>query len=432
MPANAAQRHAVVLGGGFAGLLSARVLADHFERVTLVEKDALANGLAPRKTAPQGAHVHGLLTRGRDIFEALFPGITNELVQGGASHVGIKDVRIYVFGWRKLYDADERILSMTRPFLETSLSRRVRGLNKVSVLEGTEAIALLGDARRVSGVRVRDASEERELAADLVVDARGRISNLPDWMKQIGAEGPAYETSPLSSVYCSCLLEPKPGAQRPLLHQVVEFEDKIGVLLFPVEQNRVLLSIGANASVAMPKTYDEVLAFLQRLPVPDAYDAVKPLTPVTPLAYSRFTASVRRQYDRLSNPPEGIVALGDAVASFNPIFGQGMTVAAIEAEWLSTCLQKGDPAEQGFAKSYYAGLKPIVDIAWNAPALEAMRNNPVGLGVGTRFLLWYTERVQRAATRSAHVSRAMMQVQNMLAPPTKLFSPSVFWRVLFS
>lgn len=432
MTATGRQGHAVVLGGSISGLFAARALTDRFARVTIVERDVLAAGFDPRKATPQGAHVHALLARGREIAERFLPGATKELVDGGAVLAGIEDARIYVCGWRKPYDGADQILSMTRPFFEWTLARRVVALPGVSVLEKTEATALTHAATRATGIVVRDANGEREVAADLIVDARGRASNLADWMKAAGFEPPPHETSPLASVYCSYLGEPAPGSARPKLHQIANFEEKIGVLIFPVERGRVLVSLGANAKVALPKTHDEMLAFLKTLPVPNAYDAAKTLTPVTPLAFSRFTASVRRNFDALSHPPDGIVAIGDAVASFNPIFGQGMTVAAIEAEWLADCLKQNDPAAPGFAKAYYAGLKPIVDIAWGAPDLEAKRNNPKGQNWPTRFMLWYTERMQRAATRSVVVSKALMRVQNMMAPPTLLFSPGIFIRVLFA
>jgi 2-polyprenyl-6-methoxyphenol hydroxylase-like FAD-dependent oxidoreductase len=212
---------------------------------------------------------------------------------------------------------------------------------------------------------------------------------------------------------------------------VAKFEDKLGVLIFPVEQNRVLVSLGANAKLAVPKSQDDLLAYLRNLPVPNAHDAVKPLRPLTPVSHSRFTASVRRNYHALKRLPRGIVAIGDAVASFNPIFGQGMTVAALEAEWLGRCLEKTPPTDENFPQTYYAGVKPIVDLAWGPPDLEARRANPAAQNWIVRLLLWYTERLQRAATRNVYVSRTMLRVQNMIEPPAKLFAPPMVLRVLF-
>lgn len=414
-------------------MLSARVLSDHFSQVTLIEKDRLAASGEVRKFAPQGSHVHALLSRGRAILDSLFPGLVTELVDGGASLVGFNEAKIYVLGWRKRVDAPEHILSMTRPFLEWAVARRVRGLNNVTVLQECDAVDVLGSPARVTGVQIREANgETRSLESDLIVDARGRISNLSNWLKQLGGEAPAIETSSLASVYCSYMLEPRPGAQRPPLFQVARFEEKLGVLIFPVEGGRVLLSMGANAQMRMPKTHEQMLSILQTLPVPDAYLAVKDMVPLTQPAFSRFSASVRRRFDKLAKPPEGIVAIGDAVASFNPIFGQGMTVAALEAEWLGKCLAKHDAAKKGFEKSYYRGVQPIVELAWGFPDLESKRGSPAAQSPMTRFLLWYTKRLQIAATRNTHVSYTMARVQNMIAPPTALFSPSIISRVLFS
>ena len=424
--------HAVVLGGSIAGLLAARVLAGHYKRVTIVEKDHLANKPVPRTGIPQGAHVHGMLARGLGIVETMFPGLTAELQRGGAGLVGPHDVRIFILGWRKTHDSRLKILSTTRPFLEWSIANRVRALANITINDDTEAVALKGSKEQITGVVVRNGETIRDLQADFIVDARGRASNLADWMKALGLPPPPHETSPLSSVYCSYLLEPLPGRPRPGLHQVANFEEKMGVLIFPVEGGRLLLSLGANAKHPMPKTHEEMLDCLKALPVPDAYLAIKDLRQVTPLTYSRFTASVRRNFDALSELPRGIVAIGDAVASFNPIFGQGMTVAALEAQCLDNCLRESDPSTDGFAKAYYAAIKPTVDLAWAPPDLEAKRNNPAAQSRVTRFLLWYTERMQAAATRSAFVSKTIAEVQNMVAPPASLFTPGMFFRVLFA
>ncbi len=425
-------RRAVVLGGGIAGLLAARVLSDRFDHVTIVEKDVLAKGPDVRKTVPQGAHVHGLLARGCQIIERLFPGITAQLIAEGTSPVGVDDARIYILGWRKTYTGDDKILSMTRPFLEGVLARRVLSIANVTAVEQSDAFELVGTAARVTGVNLRNESGTQELTADLIVDARGRSSNLSDWMRALGTPSPPHETSPLASVYCSYLLEPRRGEKRPAPHQVARFEDKTGVLLFPVEGGRVLLSLGSNVNAKLPQTHEEMLTLLKTLPVPDAFLAANELSPITTPLYSRFTASVRRRFDRLAHPPEGIVAIGDAVASFNPIFGQGMTVAALEAEWLESCLSRDDPAKSGFAKAYYAGVQPIVDRAWGLPDLEARRENPSAQSAAIRFALWYTKRMQNAASRSAHISKTIARVQNMLEPPRALFKPSVFLTVLFA
>ena len=317
--------HAVVLGGSIAGLLAARVLSDHFDRVTIVEKKRLASDGEVRHAAPQGAHAHGMLARGLEIIEGLIPGFTADLAQRGATLIGANDVGIYIAGWRKPHANPLKVLVATRPFIEWGLVRYVRAVPNIAVIEDAEAVGLTGDAARVTGAKLAD----RTLKADFIVDARGRRSNLADWMKVLGAEPPPHETSPLGSAYCSYLLEPKPGAARPRTLQVAEIKDKIGAIIFAVERNRIQLSLGANTDIRVPQTHEEMLAFLrERLPVPDAYLAIKDLVPVTAPAHSRFTASVRRNFDVLGRPPEGIVAIGDAVASFNPIFGQGMTVAA--------------------------------------------------------------------------------------------------------
>ncbi len=422
------KRHAVVLGGSIAGLLAARVLSDHFDRVTIVEKERLASDGEVRHAAPQGAHAHAMLAKGLDTIEGLFPGFTADLVDHGATIVGANNVSIYVLGWRKQHKNPLKILIATRPFIEWGLARHIRRQPKVQILEDTEATGLMGDAKRVTGIKIADRTRD----ADLIVDARGRRSNLADWMKAAGAATPPHETSPLASAYCSYLLEPKPGTERPRPMQVADFHAKMGLLIFTVENNRIQVSLGANAKLPLPQSHEEMLALARdRLPVREGYDAIKDLVPITPLAFSRFSASVRRNFDALPDLPEGIVAIGDAVASFNPIFGQGMTVAALEADALSKCLAANDPSQDGFARAYYKAIRPIVDAAWGFPDLEAKRNNPKAQPAAIRFLLWYTERMNGTASRSVQVSEAIARVQNMLAPPATLFRPDIFARVMW-
>ena len=423
-----ARGHAVVLGGGIAGLLAARVLSNRFERVTIIERDRVASNGEPRASIPQGHHVHGLLARGLQVIEDLFPGFANALQAEGAVLVGTEDVRIYIDGWRKAHDHPLKVLTATRPFLEWGVARRVRALPNVTVMDQTEAQSVVGTRERITGVIVNGGAA---LTADLLVDARGRRSNLADWMKSLGAESPPHETSPLSSVYCSYLLEPAAGSERPPALQVVNMERRLGVLIFPVERGRVLLSLGSSAGQSIPRSHEEMLIFARdSFPVPDAWEALKNLRPISEPQFSRFTASVRRNFNQLSRLPAGVVAVGDAVASFNPIFGQGMTVAALEADWLARHLDANDPSTEGFAKAFYAGLKPIVDVAWGAPDLEAKRNNPEAQSRTTKFLLWYTARMQRVASRSAEVSKTIALVQNMLLPPAAMFKPATFIRVL--
>ncbi len=247
--ASANRRHAVVLGASIAGLLAARVLADRYERVSIIERDRLPNAPCLRKFVPQGAHVHGVLSRGLGIMEGLFPGLTGELVAGGAGLIGTEDVQIYIKGWRKHHDSPLKVVTLTRPFLEWTLANRVRALAGVAIADGSEAVRLEGSADCVSGVTVRNDNGEDSLTADFIVDARGRASNLADWMMNFDLQSAPHETSPLGSVYCSCLFEAVSSDSKPMALQIVKFEDKLGALVFQVEGGRVLLSVGANAEV---------------------------------------------------------------------------------------------------------------------------------------------------------------------------------------
>jgi 2-polyprenyl-6-methoxyphenol hydroxylase-like FAD-dependent oxidoreductase len=201
--------HAAVAGGSMAGLLATRVLADHFERVTLIERDVLPSNSEARKGVPQGRHAHVLLVRGQGIMESLFPGLTEELCAAGAVRVGVPEFAwLHAGHWRVRYHSDLSFLAMSRPLLETTIAKRVRALPNVTIQDGTRVEGLRHDReRRITGLHTRSLSPYRpadEIEAELVVDATGRGSATPRWLKELQFDAPRVDQ--IAAPVTKCIL----------------------------------------------------------------------------------------------------------------------------------------------------------------------------------------------------------------------------------
>jgi 2-polyprenyl-6-methoxyphenol hydroxylase-like FAD-dependent oxidoreductase len=429
-------RHAIVAGASMAGLLAARVLADHFERVTLSERDELPNRPEARKGVPQGRHVHVLLARGLEVLESLFPSISDELRSAGAVNVnsGREIAWHHAGGWRTNYDSDICLLAMTRPLLESRVAERVRALPNVTLLENERVVGLRSHQGAVTGVEV---GRHEGLDADLVVDATGRGSAMPKWLEQLGCSAPATDEIPVPLTYSTCqfrrgdrapdwraLLVTAPGARRT-------------GFAWAIEDHRWLVTLAGLFDEPAPRDHEAFLAFAGSLPVSDLHEEICDLEPLSdPLRY-RFPGSRWRRYDRLKTLPAGLIATGDAVCSFNPVFGQGMTVAALEAETLAQALPhaaSGGRLDPQFPHRWYRQIGSVIDVAWQGVCLEDLRfpeladRNPATL----RPLQWYVDRVHRATHRSAAATEQFYRVIGFLDPPTALFRPRVIAEALLA
>ena len=451
----AAQRHghAIVIGASLAGLLAARVLADHFAAVTLVERDSLPDGFAPRRGVPQGRHTHGLLARGQATVEALFPGLVDDLVAGGAVPGDIAaDGRWYqTGGYRPRFASGLAGLAMTRPYLEGQIRRRVHALPNVACQANcaVRALVAIDDHARVSGVTLeRHAAgaptvmhagvtagvTAETLFADLVVDAGGRGSRAPAWLEALGYGRPAEERVTIGVGYTTRLYRRRPddlpGASYAAVLPTPPRETRMGAL-FPVEGERWMVTLGGWLGDHAPGDEAGFLAFARSLPAPDIAEVIARAEPLDEPAMHTFPASLRRRYERLPRVPDGYLAIGDALCSFNPIYAQGMTVSALQATTLDRCLREQRDGLAGLPRRFYRRVATVIDVPWQIaagadfayPAVEG-RKVP-----GTDALNWYVGWVQRAANRDPRVYRAFLEVTNLLKPPPSLFAPRVAWRV---
>lgn len=441
-------RHAVVVGGSLAGLLAAHVLADHADRVTIVERDRLPDGPEPRGGVPQSRHTHVLIPGGQRAYDALLPGFCEELMALGAPRVGAPSdlVQWQAGRWFRRTEETAHFISPTRPLLEWLVRRRVLANPRIEVVQGTETVGLVGDASRVRGVLLRERGaaavavgrEPQRLAADLVVDASGRGSKAADWLTAIGAEPPVEETLETGLAYATRFYradEDGSGDSDVRGHFIVPNPGQtFGAVVLPAEGDRWMVTLSGLRGAEPPLDDRGFTEFADRLPhsiTRDWLDAAKADAPA--LAY-RTTANIRRRYDRPGRRPAGFLATGDAQCVFNPIYGQGMTVAAFSALALRDALgeNRRTPTTERVQKAMYAASRQAWDISAGSD-----KNMPTASGsaarstVADRVAGWYLGRVEARAPGDPAVGRVFRDVLYLTHPVSALFAPRIAKAVLF-
>lgn len=426
---------AVVIGASMAGLTAARVLAEHYDRVMVFDRDALPLAAEPRRGVPQGRHAHGLLPGGHQALEDLFPGLTQALLDRGA----VQGSSRYFFGGGYFcrVRSDSKGLFVSRPLLETEVRSRLLALPNVRIAEGYDAQALLAsdDGARVTGVRLtrrEDPSAEELVAADLVVDASGRGSRAPAWLEALGFARPETELVEVKMGYSSRLYRRDPDHLDGdlMINVAPTLANRRACGLMAQEDDRWIVTLAGYFGDFPPTDEAGYLEYARSLPVPEVYELIRSATPLTDPVPFRFPANQWRHYERLPRFPEGFLVFGDAIASFTPIYGQGMSVAALEALALRACLAQGTA---GLARRFFAGASKVVGVAWSITV-----GGDLGLtGAGARqphakrLIAWYLGKLQFAARRDAALALAFLKVGGFLAAPPSLLRPDRVLRVLW-
>lgn len=437
------ERHAVVVGGSLAGLLAAHALAGHADRVTVVERDRFPDGPLSRPGVPQGRHPHVLLKGGQQALEALLPGFLDELQEAGAPRVGMpSDMVMWQNGrWFRRYPASTHIYTGSRAQLEELVRRRVLADPVISVVDGTDVVGLLGDASRVRGVLLRERSGDahtpsRPLEADLVVDASGGGTKAPQWLTGIGAEAPQEETIDTGLAYASRVYRGRSGVLdgETLGYYVYPGPDQVhGGGALPLEDGSHLVIVSGLRGDEPPTGDEEFVTYTKRLAHPLLDRWLADAEPLSPAFGYRRTANVRRRYD-LPGRPAGFLATGDALCTFNPIYGQGMAVAAMTAVALRDALaeRRRTPTTRRVQQALLAASRQAWDISAGA---DRKMPGAVGTGLGggpaDQVAGWYLRRVQERAAGDPVVGGAFRAVLTLSAPVSALFAPPVVRAVLF-
>lgn len=435
-------RRAVVLGGSIAGLLAARVLSDHADEVLVLERDDVApsgvfgGAQGPRPGVPQGTQMHALLEAGRRRFDTWFPAFGAELVTDGATLADTgRQLHSYLDGRRKVLVDGVEMISATRPFLEAHLRRRVSSLGNLRLVNGRVCgLTFAGD--RVSGVRYTgtgsDARAEEVVDSDLVVDATGRASRIGTWLREGGWPESAMRRMHVDLGYATALFRRPEGRHDTTLAQSLATlpDGRLRVsTMGRVEGDRWIVLTAGYGDDRPGHGSEEFLLRCKQDPAAAFRHLAEDGEPIgEPVGY-RHPDNRRRDFHRLDRFPAGLVATGDALASFNPIYGQGMASAALHASCLEAYLESGQSLRDP-AWSYFKRTRAVVDDAWQTSTLNDLKlphvtgPRPPGFKVASRL----SDLVVRASVTDQVVHRRVLDVMHMLSSATTLMRPGTLLR----
>lgn len=422
--------HAVVLGAGMAGLLAARVLSEFYKSVTVVERDRLADHPGERRGVPQDRHLHNFLGRGTQVLAELFPGLLDELAAAGAVVVSDGDLsRFYTRVRRcelkrsgRLADPAALTLCLaTRPFVEFHVRQRVRVLPNVTFVDGHEILEPIAVGDAVTGVRIvnRDNGMVAALEADLVVDAMGRAARTPAFLDGLGYGRPSETRSTTALGYSSQRFRIPHGRIAEQLVAINQGLGRPGALLMACEHDTWMLAVGrptddggAPADVATMLT-----VAAEALPRSIA-DRLRCAEPVGEIATFRNPAAVWRRYERMPKFPRGLLVIGDGLCSLNPVYGQGMTMAALQAVALRDCLRGGD---RDLARRYFHAAATDIGPTWARNQANDHVPSPTHKpSMRQRLRRRMVNATLIASAYDITVTERLLRVVHLIDPPTRL------------
>ncbi|MFJ2095502.1 NAD(P)/FAD-dependent oxidoreductase [Streptomyces sp. NPDC087901] len=431
--------HAIVIGAGIAGLLAARALSETFQQVDILERDRLPSTCKPRPGVPQGRHAHALQARGLQLFEEFFPGLQDELSKAGAPLVDFcAHARLQLPGGAPPPATSGIFIQpVSRPFLEKAVRDRVARIPGVRIRDQIAVMGLLQDPadRRVTGVRLKHRSPQHRpdeyLRADLVIDASGRGSHLPDWLAALGLPRPAETIVDANVAYVTrhFAADPDhPGDWLALFETPRAPDFPRGCFALRTEGNQLIVTLQGAAGDHPPKDEQGFQTFLESL----AHATVNTIAQMVPLsAPYRYahTANRRRHLKSVRPWPDGLIALGDAACVFNPVYAQGMTVAALQTLALRDLLECHEL--HGIASAFQRRsahitrwpwlMATLSDLGWTADASTSLL---------LRAAQWYLGRWYALIPHHPDMFQDFARVVNMLCGPGVLARPRHLWRII--
>ncbi len=432
-------KRVVIVGGSIAGMLAAAAVKEHVDSVEILETHELPTGPEPRTGVPQAAHIHWLQAGGAEAINFLLPGSIDLLMAAGAKRIPVTtDMVIFSpEGWyRRWQRATHYVITASRDLTDFVVRDQVLKDPRVTVRTQAKVVGLLGDRDAVKGVRLRGADgTEAELPADLVIDASGRGSRLPQWLEQLGITGLAEEHVDSGMVYASRLYRapvptrgwPVVGVQAdPRLREPA----KAGGIL-PIDGERWHVSLMGGPGGEPTRAAEDFEPFARTLRHPVMADLLEHAEPLGDVSVTHSTANRRYYYERLRARPDGLVVLGDSVATFNPVYAQGMSVAALGALALRDLLSTGTTRD--LAHRAQRAIARPVNLAW---ALATGQDIHFATTKGRRprfadrLLRRYVSRLSRTATGSFRAATALTDVVALQALPASLVRPSVLLAAL--
>jgi 2-polyprenyl-6-methoxyphenol hydroxylase-like FAD-dependent oxidoreductase len=430
---------AIVLGGGMAGLLAARVLSETYADVVVVDRDELIGVTSYRNGVPHGRHAHGLVAKGHEIFEGLLPGLTQGMVEDGVRPGDFNGSIAWYFNGQRLAPSDSGLacLPCGRPALELGVRKQVQQIPNVRFLERHDIVSLetTPDNKRVIGVwiqRREPDSKPETLLADLVLDITGRGSRMPAWLRELGYDAPAEDKIKIDLAYTSrhYRLKRNPFTTDIAIIAAATPSHPRGAFFYPMPDGETVeLSLTGILGDYPPTDPEGFLAYTKSLPIPDFYDHVYDAEPADEPVRFKFPASVWRRYDQLTRFPDGLLVMGDAVCSFNPIYAQGMTVAGMETLTLRKHLHNGAALN---AIEFFGEISGQIASPWEFSATADL-GYPGVEGERTEQVLMinqYITALQAAAVHDPVLTDGFLRVAGLVDEPMALMRPDIQQRVM--
>ncbi len=439
------EKHAVVIGGGIGGLCASRVLADHFERVTLIERDELPKDAVHRKGVPQSRHPHVILDRGRRELNSLFPGLDDALRHNGALDfdAGVDMAALQPDGWSRRRPTGHLMLCVSRLLIEKQIRERIKQMPRVTILEQTEAAGLLltSDRSRMRAVQMRKVAggQTETIDADLIVDCSGRSSRASQWLEQLGLPAVECEVVDADAGYSTCWYQAPPPGERPsnwwwkgiFLNPSAKPkrpEDYYFALILPIEGDRFLLTLASWGGRPLPADHESFAALCAKLRSPIVAEAVAISKPVSAIFHRRGMQNMWHHYENW-NGPAGYISLADAVCGFNPVYGQGMTSASVCAQILRQHLSEMSPADPAFPAAFFKRQAEFLKQPWSLSVARDRQALAQGSGTADSqdpFNGPVGERIMREGMDDPVIAEAIFNVLNLNRPPESLATDEAF------
>lgn len=436
------RRTAIVVGGSAAGLFAAAILAE-FADVTVIEQDTLPERPETRRGVPQDRHAHLVWTGGVRAFDEILPGIVDEAVSSGArlAHVmGDMVSRAPNETWfRRFTKPSHHVLVCSRPLLDTVLRARVLSNPRIAHRQNTKVTGLQGTPERITGAHIECAGEVSTLTADLIVDASGRGSRSPKWLQSLGL--PLVTTREVNAgVAYATRLYKAPGTTEAMDFPLINVQANPakppgqGGIILPIEDGRWIVTLSGTRGGEPNADPDAFVRFALGLGDPVIGELLADAEPLSDVATTRSTANQRRYYETMRQWPDGYLVLGDAIASYNPVYGHGLTVAAQCALAVRSVLRSRNITRPGTSRRLQrAAARPVAD-AWGlAVGQDALYPAATDTPPTTveRLLARYVDHCVDTGAGNPRALEALLDVMSMSKRPTRLFSPDMLLPLLF-
>lgn len=434
-------KHVIVVGAGMGGLAAAKALSAHFGRITVLERDPLPLDATPRRGTPQARHLHALLAGGLVALNELLPGIESELEKAGAIRLTPQSLRLDRPGFDPYPQRDLGLswLSVSRPMLELVTREAVRRQKNIELLGDCRVTEFLASpsGSAVSSVRYEASDGRTEtISADLIVDASGRGLMTLGVLESMGFSKTEETEIGIDMAYSTAIFEQPVDAPTTWKGVIVlpsAPRDNRGGFLSPIENNRWIVSLGANHGDAPPGDMVGFLEFAKSLRTPTIYGAIKNATPIGPIIRFLLPSSIRRRFETVQRFPSGLLPIGDAICRFNPVFGQGMSVAAQEAVILDHLLKARaadtDPLN-GLASVFFAEIQDVLETPWGIATGDFIYpktrgERPANFEQRMQFNLGLV----RLGAQDPSVQKLLTEVNHLLKPQSELRAPEISERV---